>query len=319
MINTISFSSILYLKIEENIELDILKTFNLEIFNNLTRIEKLIDNDHIKQIIGLNEVDSIQILGHVLYNKFDYDISEDDFDERRCLINFLVVNQFFFQALWLVKDNSIHSELAHLIFGDEKGHKIHSNFWNSFYSKSSGKREETIFSKDELELAISYFQKLLVTNFNSDVNPLSPGAKSTKLSRAIYFLQSARNSSDLGTKISIYYSVLESIFSISTAELRHRLSETIALFLENDTEKRIELYKTVQTGYDIRSSIVHGDGIQSRYLKNNGEILLDISIKVDDIIRKCIRKILDDKQLYDLFTIKEKADISEYIQTLIFK
>jgi hypothetical protein len=143
-------------------------------------------------------------------------------------------------------------------------------------------------------------------------------SKISRLARAFYFLQSARSSEDIGTKLALYCSVFESIFSISNTELKHRLSETVAFFLTNDSKERLEIYKTLQMAYDIRSSIVHGDGIQSKFLKNDFQLLKQIATQTDEILRRSIKKVILSTELYDLFTTKSRDDISNYIQNIIF-
>jgi hypothetical protein len=322
MIKTKTFVAILFLEIEPNITKTIYSDFDFRISSNIQLVKNILNTGDIRNIIGYNEAQALEFSNCFYYSESDFDVSIENFNDRNCLIGKLLLIELFSHALWLVKDNSIHCELAHLYFSTNKGYTIHSNFWNTSYTNALGVVENMSFSNDELDQAIKLFPIVIATNYikkpleNSAIKVTS---NTTRLSRAFYFIQSARNSTDIGTKISLYCSVLESIFSVSTSELKHRLSETVAFFLEDNYDDRKIVYKALQNAYDIRSSVVHGDGIQSKFLKNDSALLLKSTRETDEIIRRCIRKIISTNELYELFTEKNRDEIAEYLQNLIFK
>jgi hypothetical protein len=322
MVKTESIAGILYFETEAEVDELILDFFNLKISNIPDSYAGLINDENFKLIVGLNEVHFIKSNKIVLINNFDYDGSFIEFDPYPNLEKILIISEFYCQALWLIRDNSVQLELAYLVFSDEKSKTVHSNFWNSSYSNSKGDRKHTFFSKEEIIESADILKMVIAIHLDSEKR-LKKNIILTnfisRLSRAFVFLKSARTTSDIGTKISIYCSVFESLFSISNTELRHRLSEIVAFFLSNDFDERRSIYKTMQTSYDIRSSVVHGDGIQSRFLKNEAKLLIDTAVETDEILRRCFRKILRSKDLYELFTNKSKEELSEYFQNLIFK
>ncbi|MFY7813766.1 MAG: hypothetical protein ACOVRK_01125 [Chryseobacterium taeanense] len=322
MIITKSISAVHFIEIEGEINEILMESFNFRITNKQSEYINILDNIEVKYVIGLNERKSIIDNKTVVLNDFNYDSKFDEFSAYNNLEKILVLSEILCQTFWLIKDNSVQFELAHLIFADQNNSSIHSNFWNSGYSNSSGKRELTKFTKKEIDEVIELYNLVLIIHFNENKNKSNNNVILTnqisRLSRSFYFLKSARTSEDLGTKISHYCSLLESLFSVSTSELKHRLSECVAFFLDTITDKK-ETYKIVQTSYDIRSAVVHGDGISSKFLKNNAELLIENVIQIDEIIRKCLRKILNDSQLYSLFTEKDKSEINIYFQNLIFK
>lgn len=315
-------TSVFYLETETNLSLDIIKEIGFGISCKKPFVESKLNQRNVKEIIGLSEYHSINNNGLILFLEEDEKNYKTNFIERDYLIRFLKLSEFFSQALWLVKDNSVHYELGHLIYQANNSTNVHSNMWLSSYSTCVGTVEPTYFSKEELIEAIEILPAVISISLlkkpleNESVRLTS---KISRLSRAFYFLTSARNTDDIGTKVSIYCSVLESLFSVSNSELRHRLSETVSFFLENKFENKIELYKTLKLAYDIRSSVVHGDGLQSRFLKNESQLLLSTAKDVDEIIRRCFRKIMTDEFLYELFTEKSKDEIGLYFQELIFK
>jgi hypothetical protein len=315
------FTSIFYLEIEGECSEIVLENLNIIITNNIKPIQEIFSDEQCRMMIGFNEAHSLENSKCIFYQQNSSEVHFEEFDERAFLINTLIHLQMFYHALWLVKDNAIHCELAYLIYEDEKQRGIHSNLWTSFYTDSLGKLEDITFTIDEIKTAIALYQ--IVLKINRQDTPIVNSAikltsKTSRLSRAFYFVHSARTAVDIGTKISLYCSVLESIFSVSNTELKHRLSETVAFFLETTVSGKKTVYKSLQNAYDIRSAVVHGDGIQLKFLKNEAKLLLETVKETDDIIRKCLRKIFDDQKLYELFTIKEREEISTYLQDLIF-
>jgi hypothetical protein len=322
MLKTNSIAAIYYLKTEDNIEEFVLPEFNLKITNNADSYAEILNDKDFQSIVGLNEHNFLSSNKLVLLNHFEYDITFEEFKPYINLEKILILSEIYCQTLWLVKDNSVQFELAHLIYENEISKTVHSNFWNSSYSLSTGIREATQFQKEEISKTNELFKLVLVIHINSNEkvndNVLLTSTVS-RLNRAFYFLRAARTTREIGTKVSLYCSVLESLFSVSTTELKHRLSETVAFFLSKDFENRKSTYKTIQNAYDIRSSVIHGDGIQSKFLKEGAKILKETAVGTDDILRKCFLKILESEELYQLFTEKSKTEISEYFQNLIFQ
>lgn len=322
MVNTKIFTSIFYLEITEKCSENILEELNLFVTNDITHVKEIFKSQQTRNMIGLNEAHSLENSKCIFYQPNYFDTTFEEFDEKGCLVNTLVHLQMFYHSLWLVKDNAIHSELTYLVYDDEKHIGVHSNLWTSFYTDSQGKLENVIFTIDEIRLAIKLYPVIL--ELNNRETPLSNvsiklSSKTSRLSRALYFVQAARTSADIGTKISLYCSVLESIFSVSNTELKHRLSETVAFFLEQEIDCRKTIYKTLQNAYDIRSAVVHGDGIPAKFLKNEADLLFGSVKETDVIIRRCLRKIFAEASLYDLFTNKTRDEINLYLQDIIFK
>lgn len=291
------------------------------ISNDKKILDKLFENKSIKEVIGLNEIQSLYDHGTFLYIETFLDINEDNFNERNYLISQLLLIEMLCQSFWLVKDNSIKTELGHLIYSSEKRLRIHSNLWTSSYTNCLGISEKTIFSEEEIKSAMIFFPSIVQSlsadkNFNPSIKLTS---KTNRLGRGLYFLQSARSQVDIGTKLSHYCSVLESLFSVSNAELKHRLSETIALFLSDTKVDRLKIYKTIQSAYDIRSAIVHGDSIPEKFLRNDYILLKETVEFTDTYIRKCFSKILNSQKLTILFTAEQKEKVIEFIQNLIFE
>ncbi|SHE78475.1 HEPN domain-containing protein [Chryseobacterium sp. OV279] len=292
--------------------------------NDLTLIQDIIDDENVRKLIGLNEINFMIENKTYILLKQSLNVSLEDFNEKEVLSKILSSVQILCQCFWIIKDNAIRSELGHLIYysGESKRTFLHTNLWSFALTNCLGNNLESIeFNLEEMVLSNSAFTVLTENlDYNSTINKNAKLTnKQNRLNRAFYFLQSARQSEDIGIKIAHYCSVLESLFSVSNSELKHRLSETVSFFLGDNKDKRIEIYKKVQLAYDVRSSVVHGDGIADKFVKNNYKLLYDVSKNTDEIIRKCFDKIFRDENLTLLFTRNSKEEINTFNQDLIFE
>ena len=89
---------------------------------------------------------------------------------------------------------------------------------------------------------------------------------------------------------------LESIYLNSTdrTEITYKLSSRVAVFLEQSLIERKRLKTLIETLYNLRSKLVHGDEIKSKHLRYLGETL-NISQFTDlaeEIFRRSILKLL---------------------------
>ena len=117
------------------------------------------------------------------------------------------------------------------------------------------------------------------------------------LSRASFFLDSARDCSDLSVKVAHYTTCLEVLFSTDSSEISHKLAERVALFLGDTFEERKRLFDRVKKLYSVRSKVVHGDVFSEKKTKSVGAISQD----ADDLLRRVLRRILVSDELCELF------------------
>ncbi|KYG80731.1 HEPN domain-containing protein [Roseivirga echinicomitans] len=287
---------------------------NLYLSNNPKTIEDFFNEEAIP-IAGINEV-------HHTYQSRTYLTDsekhhESNFDERQNLIVALKKAVLFCQALWLLKDNSIRTELGHLIYTTQDGNILHSNYLSSLFNNALAQSATTEFKIGELEKAVHYY-KLLYKISYIELSPITNLRKDTsRITRAYFFLQAARASNDLGTKISQYCTAFECLFSTSNSELKHRLSETVALFLGGNNP--LEQYKNMQLAYDLRSSIVHGSHVSTKYSKNNFQLLKETALNCDEYFRQSLKRILDDEAIFELFTNGKSEELNSFFLNLVFE
>jgi hypothetical protein len=95
----------------------------------------------------------------------------------------------------------------------------------------------------------------------------------------------------VGVRIGAYVSCLEALFSTDSAELSHKLSERVAVFLSDDPEERVTIYREVKLAYAVRSKIVHGDEMEAKHHVK----LLQISSSCDNLLRRVFVRVLKDE------------------------
>lgn len=213
------------------------------------------------------------------------------------LVNFLIRKvEVFLACLWLVKDNSITSEVGflHMYDKDPKRGIFSSNVIPNLPSTSDGEFRNTEFNVNELDQAIKYYQEFTFDSKSnhSDIitqleNPLTKGSK--RVDRAFYFLGNARNTTALPIKALNYCSLLECLFTNDSGEITHKVSERFAFFIGNDFEERKALFKMTKELYKIRSKATHGQPVGT-HPDQMRSLLMEIDNKVREILLTSINK-----------------------------
>jgi hypothetical protein len=223
----------------------------------------------------------------------------------------------FLNALWLVKDNSITFELGFIqLKSPGKMPAWFSNFLAQTVQMADGTKTKVVFTRSELRKGREIFRDVLLPlSLTGDEEVKGPksfaifgpinvaNATVPRLKRAFYFLSGARANRDLGMKVAMYCSLLESLFSTDSNEITHKISHRISIFLTDHVKNRCDLYNRVKRAYGIRSKVVHGDALGSDASKNITEVSRDI----DDICRRLLMKIISDVSLIHQFNADKKS------------
>lgn len=109
------------------------------------------------------------------------------------------------------------------------------------------------------------------------------------------------------------------MLSTDKAGLTHRLSETIANFLEKDLNTKKRNLSKNKKNYSVRSCVTHGTGLEKKLMTNDSEKLKEIGNNCDDIMRRCSIKIIKDVKLTDRYIRNDKIEIQNYFMDLNFK
>ena len=322
MIKVVVFSVLEKLKIdiEEKVEYQLKVNDNnlgypvMKISNDRKIINEILDgNFGFEELVGQMEYKKLtQDIERVFaYTEREFNSKQDTEIENHINLCFDILNTFC-NYLWLEKDNSVNFSKLYIV--RQVGENFYTNFLDVKFFYSDCKREikKTLFSGKEIQRTLEFFKDI---NFTENKNSDTMSIKGYKKHAIAYnFIRIARVQDDLGMKISNYCSALESLFSHDSSELTYKLSERVAVFLEEDKEKRIECFKNVKDLYKIRSSVVHGSFIGVKSLKE----LRKYARIADDVCRKVMKIALDDDDKKNVF-IKEDDELDDYFLDLIME
>ena len=103
---------------------------------------------------------------------------------------------------------------------------------------------------------------------------------------------------------------LESLLSLGNAELSFQLASRVAWLLEpEDSTARMQLFDEVKKLYALRSKIVHG-------AKYDADELDEEEASFLDIVRRTLRRILFDDDLYEIFFKNTKKECDKFLKKL---
>lgn len=280
------------------------------ISNGTLNYKRIFENDVFKESIGYIEVLSLQNCTY-LYEVGDYNELKKVFDEEchpTAYLNYLMRKmQIFLSSLWLVKDNSVNLELGFLHIypnNDYAAGSIHSNSLANSPTNCFGEYDETVFTLEELNLAIEFNKTILLENPEKkdsgerlpSRNPLTK--ENGRIGRAFYFLMLARYESVLPIKIMNYCSVLECLFTSDSSEVTHKVAERFARFMGNNFDERKRYFKLVKDLYKIRSKAVHG-----QIVRGTPEQMKELLKEIDNVTRIIFFGYFTNNDKYDVFEL----------------
>lgn len=241
--------------------------------------------------------------------------------------------QSYTHRLWFIRDNSIYIRDGFLLIYDKKINNKYSSArsfkgsLSEIITNRNGKIEPVIFSdneirkvyndySDELDFSDSYWTTI-DENDEDTIGGKLPipdifikEKDSNRVDRAKYFTLAARASSIIPTKLLNYISALECLFTTSTNELAHQISERVAILIGSNIDDRLQYYSDIKVAYNYRSKIVHGDSIKKYYEKI--ESIEAVCQKVDFVLRTVF------SQHSDIF-YKTDEEIENYFKNKLFK
>ena len=133
----------------------------------------------------------------------------------------------------------------------------------------------------------------------------------TRIQRCLNLLDHARTVGDIGLRIVMYVSFLETLFSTDTSELAHKLADRVAWFVAEGEKDRKEVYARMKRVYNARSRVIHGD-----IVKGEGETLISAAKSADELLRKVVNKIYENPENAALFSTDRKS-FEDYFNRLV--
>ena len=109
---------------------------------------------------------------------------------------------------------------------------------------------------------------------------------------AIVRFQIALNRDEAVDKIIDYNTCLESLYASGPGDLTRKISQRGSMILGLTEEERESVYKFLKFVYNLRSGLVHGEGV--RNLKHDGKIMSveDVSHSLEECARSSIKVFL---------------------------
>lgn len=229
----------------------------------------------------------------------------------------------FILGTWLVKDSSAYSDSCYWCNTDNgytmKGHRSFQQ------TNSAGKMSLTLFSEQEIKEAIDYMPQVMSIMFSEIENSeqietvysqesyilnveASTRNNGGSFRRIIILLQLARRTGFISEKINWYCAILECLFAISNNHKRN-ISEMTAAFIAESLEEKKKIINNMRDAYKVRSEFVHGDVIS---MFENNTKLAELSKKVDDYVRRALRRAFGDSKFEYENTEKDKRRVREY-------
>lgn len=276
---------------------------------NITNDKALISqviNQEFKGMAGTIEYQHFIEAGNIIY----CELGEADFKKgessHEALYVWLTWLNMLLSDLWFIKDNAVICEAAFCKLTDKNQVGWTRNCLVNSTFKSSGIGCEAIdLSVDELKAwdiksnqVQSYLHSSNSVIFNSFTN-----SNFSRIGRSFRFIAAASKEKHPAIKLAHYCSALESLFSTDSAELSHKLSERVALFLKTYGFNPVEVFDDIKSFYGIRSKVTHGDSLKA----GREQQLPDMSQKCDNYLRVILNCLFEDEKLLLLFDGKKEV------------
>lgn len=282
---------------------------------NKKEIKDRILTDSIKDIIGVIETSYIYSADTFVY--FEYEDDEIPFaglDNLQSLNTILLWIDDFLKNSWIFRDNCIICDTGYLIDNKTENVNASSLRLQYLFTSASGLITNIELCKSDLTSLFSIHDKIetYLHGKKSGLNKFMLEKDFSRIGRALLFIKQAREARNLAYKISNYCAALETLFTTENTELSHKLSERVAFFA-NDNTNKLNIYKTIKKAYSIRSKLTHGSSIDQKTIDE----IPDVSIQTDKILRAIFEKIISDGEILKLFDSSSNT-IDEYFEKLIF-
>ena len=266
-------------------------------------------------MVGIIELNHLMSSPNLVFCEF----SKNDLgghEIEKFLLLLLIWVKSLFNSAWVLFDHNMSCELAYLFhFRDGQLFKSTSNFLAQRSTRADCTLNDINIDIDGLHKWERIHHKInsyLYTKKSGDLRFFMEKGY-CRSGRALQFIDSARNSSNLGFKIAHYISAFEALFSTSPAELSHKLSEKVAFLLGAHGLSKIEVFQNMKSAYDMRSKLVHGASLSDNKINE----MARLSICCDEYLRKIMQLLFSEVDL------KRKIDVAQnkldnYFEEMIF-
>ena len=248
----------------------------------------------------LKKLDDIQFTIEYTYdeNELTKQQDADDWSNYHFDLAFLPEKKFIeiVALLRLFKDGYFHNPLENfqVPFWDNAGQGIHYNLCDMYISGD----KKYILKREEAEDFKKLYKKSL--RFTDD----------RRMFIALERFNLAYEKKRFEDNIIDYVIAFEALF-VNSKRIRMEVGLKSGFLIEDTKEKRTEICKFMRDLYDLRSSIVHGDGIKIPMKVGKEDYYSDYRLRSDiiKIFREIIKSCFDEERLRDkkdIFTLIEE-------------
>ena len=305
-------------------------------FSHGTDVMALLKNTNLRDQLGINRYNALfqhpMMLFLLATTEDEFRLSKEELDHRYGIMEIHLNN--FAQALsigfWFIKDSCVCATQGYWmnLLNDYNAQGTR----DMFITRSDGSCAVTSFTDPEMDEAINRMYEIYryllpdeskmgrfesVNHAGSTVWMIDQAISSegNSFARALKYLQEARRTGVLSSKIDKYCSVLECLYAINK-EHKKNIADITAAFIGTDAEDRDDIRNHMREAYGVRSDGSHGDNL--KYLKQNDtEQLKALSTIVDNYVRAVFRKVIcQDRLNYDS-TPASKANTRAYFLALL--
>lgn len=224
------------------------------------------------------------------------------------------------EFLWVVRDNAVNCEMCIFGWWDEAFQQWKTPVGISptqYVSMADGGGHRTItsFTKSEIETVAGYMQGVTALN---PITHLHASAFKTKthidrVNLGRYLVHHARSIRDITGKISLYCSAFEALLTTSASEVSHQLAERVALLIEDDPDRRMEVYRSMKEIYDVRSKMMHGKFPKLRTDRR----IEDVAQQCDEYLRKIIWSLVNAP--FPALQSTDETELDNHFQRRVFE
>lgn len=286
------------------------------IIRDRSKIRKILTKE-LKNHAGIIEYNHLYNANHIIYADLKNDFFDPAMSSGDVLMGWLLWLDMLVNSSWLIKDNGMLCEIAYCNKTDRKSvSEWSNNSLMSMFTMANGDRFIDVeFSKEDLinwEKTNDKIQSYLYNN-NSTVFDSFIDSKYSRYGRAMNFINSAKREYNPAMKIAHCCSALESLFSTDSAELSHKLSERVAIFLKDYGYDPLNTFDDIKGYYNIRSKVTHGDSLRTTKV----ETLPSESQRLDSYLRKIMNIILNSDELMNIFNGSKESFESYFKRKLL--
>jgi hypothetical protein len=182
----------------------------------------------------------------------------------------------------MVEDSAVNGEVSFLIRShDGTLSKVEERCWYT-NAQGLGYASETAFDAEQIMRAAT-FGKWWGSHDPIQGIGEKTGA-STRLSRAGFFLRTARRTNDIGLRTALYCSGLEALLCTKDDKIRAQLAERVPLLLGETPSTEIGVGKAMWDIFKSRSKFMHGEDVHRHQIMS----LSEASFQCDRILRRVL-------------------------------